>query len=207
MDAEEWEISTDPAAMFDWLINGRCNLYRTTKDGIPVGVSDRKSRLLACQLYRLHFPGSVPEQEARIKQIEDAEDTGIRYKDGSWHLTSKTGLHAVSFYSLKLPAEADLLREIIGNPFCPYFACGSYTHCFKPEATPKTIRSEWLQWSNGTVPKMAQGIYSERTFERTPILADALEDSGCCDEVFLNHLRGGNHVRGCWCIDLLLGKE
>jgi hypothetical protein len=41
-----------------------------------------------------------------------------------------------------------------------------------------------------------------------PILADALEDAGCIETAMLNHCRdGGGHVRGCWAIDRLLGKE
>jgi hypothetical protein len=41
------------------------------------------------------------------------------------------------------------------------------------------------------------------------MLADALEDSGCADQGILGHLRGQEqvHVRGCWVVDLLLGKE
>jgi hypothetical protein len=40
------------------------------------------------------------------------------------------------------------------------------------------------------------------------ILADALEEAGCTDAAILSHLRGpGPHVRGCWVVDLLLGKE
>ncbi|OWK35182.1 hypothetical protein FRUB_10024 [Fimbriiglobus ruber] len=41
-----------------------------------------------------------------------------------------------------------------------------------------------------------------------PILADALQDSGCCDDQVLTHCRGpGPHVRGCFCVDAILGKE
>ena len=40
------------------------------------------------------------------------------------------------------------------------------------------------------------------------ILTDALMDAGCDDEEILGHCRGkGPHVRGCWAVDLLLGKE
>jgi hypothetical protein len=40
------------------------------------------------------------------------------------------------------------------------------------------------------------------------VLSDALEEAGCDKEDILNHLRGpGPHVRGCWALDLLLGKE
>ena len=38
--------------------------------------------------------------------------------------------------------------------------------------------------------------------------ADALEDAGCDHDDILSHLRGlGRHVRGCWVVDLLLGKQ
>lgn len=42
---------------------------------------------------------------------------------------------------------------------------------------------------------------------RLLVLSDALEEAGAdCPELF-SHLRGlGGHVRGCWCVDLLLGK-
>jgi hypothetical protein len=40
-----------------------------------------------------------------------------------------------------------------------------------------------------------------------PILADALQDAGCDNEDILNHCRQpGEHVRGCFVVDLLLGK-
>ena len=54
----------------------------------------------------------------------------------------------------------------------------------------------------------AQAIYDDRALERLPVLADALEEAGCTDAAILEHCRGpGPHVRGCWVIDLLLGKE
>ena len=39
------------------------------------------------------------------------------------------------------------------------------------------------------------------------ILADALEEAGAEAPEILGHLRRSEeHVRGCWCVDLLLGK-
>jgi hypothetical protein len=39
------------------------------------------------------------------------------------------------------------------------------------------------------------------------VLADALEEASCTDADVLNHRRRpAVHVRGCWVIDLLLGK-
>ncbi len=83
---------------------------------------------------------------------------------------------------------ADLIRDIFGNPFRPV-----------------TLDPRWL---SSTVLDLARTIYDERVWERMPILADALMDAGCDNEEILNHCRGpGPHVRGCWAIDLVLGKE
>jgi predicted component of type VI protein secretion system len=73
----------------------------------------------------------------------------------------------------------------------------------------------WLSWRDGTVIKMAKAAYEQRlmpSVELDPallaVLADALEESGCDNQEMLTHLRGpGPHVRGCWVVDLLLGKS
>jgi hypothetical protein len=65
-----------------------------------------------------------------------------------------------------------------------------------------------LTKNEGTVPKLARAIYDDLRFEDMPILADALMDAGCHDELILAHCRqAGEHVRGCWVLDLLLAKE
>jgi hypothetical protein len=85
---------------------------------------------------------------------------------------------------------ADLLRDLVGNPF---------RHVL--------LRPSWLRWQGGVVPNLAAGIYEERAFDRLPILADALEEAGCTNSDILGHCRGpGEHVRGCWAVDLILGK-
>ena len=81
-----------------------------------------------------------------------------------------------------------LLRDIFGNPF-----------------RPERLDPRWL---TSTVLDLARTIYDERAYERMPILADALMDAGCDSEEVINHCRGpGPHVRGCWVVDLLTGRE
>lgn len=66
-----------------------------------------------------------------------------------------------------------------------------------------------LSWNDATVVHIAQTIYEAQSFELMPILADALEEAGCDNEEILNHCRHQDplHTRGCWVIDMLLGKE
>jgi hypothetical protein len=50
-------------------------------------------------------------------------------------------------------------------------------------------------------------MYDSCEFGGMPILADALQDAGCDNADVLDHCREpGEHARGCWVIDLLLGK-
>ena len=88
-------------------------------------------------------------------------------------------------------AQIALLRDITGNLF-----------------RPAALAPSWLAWNDGTVRKMAQAIYDARAFDRLPLLADALEDAGCTDAAILSHGREpGEHVRGCWVVDLVLGMS
>jgi hypothetical protein len=101
-------------------------------------------------------------------------------------LESEPARYAAAERHLLLP-----LRDIIGDP-----------------ARPVCINPYWLSWDRGTAVNLAHAIYDERAFDRLPILADALEEAGCADQDILGHCRAqGEHVRGCWAVDLLLGKE
>ncbi|HJZ57801.1 MAG TPA: hypothetical protein VKE74_22770, partial [Gemmataceae bacterium] len=63
-------------------------------------------------------------------------------------------------------------------------------------------------WRTDVVHRLAATMYESRDFAAMPTLADALEDAGCGDPDVLAHCRGfGPHVRGCWVVDLVLGKE
>jgi hypothetical protein len=85
-------------------------------------------------------------------------------------------------------AQSKIGRDIFGNPF---------------------RKVQFLRdWLTSTVIAVANSIYDERSFDRLPILANALQDAGCDNADILNHCRGeAPHVRGCWVVDLLLGKE
>jgi hypothetical protein len=88
----------------------------------------------------------------------------------------------------ELQAQAALLRDIVGNPFRPAALRPS---CRPPE-----------------VVYFAQTIYDQRAFEWLPELAASLEEAGCTDADILAHCRQpGEHVLGCWALDLVLSME
>jgi hypothetical protein len=81
-----------------------------------------------------------------------------------------------------------LLRDVIPNPYRPV--------TFSPS------------WHTDTAVALARQMYDSRDFGAMPILADALQEAGCEDATILNHCRDPKqvHVRGCWVVDLVLGK-
>lgn len=81
-----------------------------------------------------------------------------------------------------------LIRDIFGNPYRPVR--------FDPK------------WRTEAATGIAAKMYEEKDVRAMPILADALEEAGCGNETILSHCREpGTHVRGCWVVDLVLGKE
>jgi hypothetical protein len=92
-------------------------------------------------------------------------------------------------------AQTLLLRDIFGNPF--------------RRASVKPA------WQTPSVVSLAQAAYEERILPagtldptRLAVLSDALEEVGCSNAQLLEHCRGpGPHVRGCWALDLILGKS
>jgi hypothetical protein len=103
-------------------------------------------------------------------------------------------------------AYADVLRDIAGNPFR-----GGRGQQFNPRPRKKPQQEPVFrpEWRTDTVLALARGVYADRAFDRLPILADALQDAGCFSEPLLTHLRDTTvpHVRGCWALDLVLGKQ
>jgi hypothetical protein len=96
---------------------------------------------------------------------------------------------------LEILEQSKVIRDIFGNPFRPI-----------------ALNPAWL---TPTVTTLATSAYNECSLPsgeldtiRLAVLADALEEAGCDNAAILGHLRSpGPHVRGCWALDLVLGKE
>ena len=87
--------------------------------------------------------------------------------------------------------QCELLYEVFGNPYRPV-----------------TLEPHVSRWNNSCVVKLARVIYDERRWHELPILGDALADAGCVNETLLAHFyQVGEHVRGCWALDVVLGRS
>ena len=85
-------------------------------------------------------------------------------------------------------AQCDLLRDLLGNPFHP-------AH-FDPS------------WRTPQAVTLANSIFRDRAFTGLPELANLLEKAGCTNTDLLKHCRENKeHARGCWAVDLVLGKK
>jgi hypothetical protein len=195
--------------------------------------SERKLRLFACAVVRCAWKWLIRKRnrqavetaerfadglateaelkEARGRAFDNYQAWGERYDtlrnanityalQRSFLVTGDDAWKAADFVLAEAcnRGECDLLRDVFGNPFRP-----------APAVDPA-----WLTWRGGTVPQLARAVYDERRLPegtldpaRLAVLADALEDASCVDPE-LRHLRGpGPHARGCWAVDLLLGKS
>jgi hypothetical protein len=190
----------------EWLA---CDDARLTVEFIRDRLSDRKARLFACVAAGMASPRSSRNR----RKLRSAISTAAEFADGadvSTEMERLWGLWAVTLPDARQSAVetsrestishrqaemASALRCIFGNPF-------------RPVAVDPA-------WQTPTVLTLASASYDERVMPsgtldttRLAVLADALEETGCDNEDVLNHLRQpGVHVRGCWVVDLLLGKE
>jgi hypothetical protein len=199
MTESEWLACTDPLRMLDQPAARR---------------DERKLRLFACAVCRRLWGLLRDERSRRAVEVaeryadglasaeelaraaaeaEQVADLAERSRTPGWNAARTAaaaagGARAAAMRAARWGAyDADLLREVLGNPLRP------------PAADPA--------WLTPVVLAVAGAAYEERRFADLPVLGDALEDAGCDHADLLGHLRGpGPHVRGCWALDLLLGK-
>jgi hypothetical protein len=222
MEENAWLRATDPRPMLEFL-------QRTGRG------SDRKLRLFASACCRLtwHLLGGrshrkvvlmgerYAEGQATERMVEKARReayyaplkerkeagpaTWAAWRAADCLLSSVNIGKVVELVKEALDLEnADLAEPVVQTPLHSIVRCVFGN----PFSAPLPIQAAWLRWNDSTVLRIATGIYEERAFERLPVLADALLDAGCEDEDLIAHCRSaGPHVRGCFAIDLILGKE
>ncbi len=212
MTEAEWLSSTDPTAMLEFL-RGKA--------------SDRKLQLFACGCARAIWE-NLPSRDKQEVQVFEAFVDGSNEMPRrlaplggkkSWNryvplpdftrwgwggdLTERVSraasvcakIHTSHPRTSNAPVDGRCERDIQANQM----------RCIFNPFHPVTLDPHW---QTSTVLALAQGIYTERAFDRLPILADGLADAGCENPDLLNHCRSeGPHTRGCFAIDLLLNRE
>jgi hypothetical protein len=218
MTEHEWASCQNPDEMRDCLEK--------------LGLSTRKLRLFACACCR--SVGPLITLQSGWKALEVAElfadglaDEAELLRAGA-EANKRVQQAADGVYSNRLSAdyaaaEAAAEEALSAAIFASSHACGipsqtlvqcSLLRCIRPQGG-ITLDPACLRWRNGTIAKLAQAAYDERQLPaghldavRLAVLADALEECGSGDMLMITHLRCPEpHVRGCWPLDLLLGKS
>jgi hypothetical protein len=222
MKEKQWLASEEPFSMLDFLYGK---------------ASDRKLRLFACACCRKVWHSLTDRRcRAAVEQAErDADGQASKRSLTPLRVEARKAARCLNISSWRrrafhaclnavgdgpaAVAAGDAAQNAYGAAMC---GDGDYRAAWKKQAALlhdlfRPFRRITLSpaWGTPQVVALAQAAYEYRelpagTLEATrlAVLADALEDAGCDQADLLGHLRGpGPHVRGCWAVDLLLGKE
>ncbi len=180
--------------------------------------SDRKLRLFACACCRLVWQ-FLPAREGRAR-VESAE---LR-ADGR---TAVPPRRAPDFptpgpgESAALYAEVASIFACCSDAFAAALVTSAMAERADPERGGRASQAALLadvfgrpslrfspHWRTAEIEDQARAIYELRRFQDLPRLANLLEAAGCSDPSLLEHCRSrDDHVRGCWALDLVLGKS
>ncbi len=211
MTEAEWETTDRPDALLEWHFervapppgNRQILMFGLACCERLLPVHPDRAYLHALHLMEKHVEGERFEQS-----VERATDELMVVEDALDRITTFT-------MALRLPwfdreAAGIALRRLLLNlmlfrgPEEPQRLCGILRDIF---GNPFHLVEIDSRWRSSTVLDLARTIDHERRFERLPILADALMDAGCDSETLLEHCQESlEHVKGCWAIELLLGK-
>src|SRR5262245_32874615 len=229
MTEAEWLASDDPAKMLVWLTGSGRSVWLDRCKPHPA-CSDRKLRLLACAFCRREMMGWLDPPACAVVEVAERYADGEATTEELWAAKAAAKKRnpvgrtknsaAVEWVTARLQVPAAVSRGLPWerspapeNAAQPAAAKVEAVHLIRDLFGPLpfhsvTIPPTWLTWNDGTVPKMARHIYDTRDVSLLPILCDALEEAGCGKTRIIKHCRlPGDHVRGCWVLDLLLGKE
>jgi len=182
MTEAEWLECTDPVPMLEFLgprVSGE-KLDRYTRGCLMWDFLQRGGPYheVAMAVGRFYDCRIAAEEFAEeVERFKHKAGAGRDHGSGVAHAKRQPGR-----------SSSQVVREVFGNP----------------------LRTVVLDptWRPPEIVTLARLIYDTQTFDRLPVLADALEGTGCDNADILEHCRQrGTHVRGCWVVDLLLGRE
>jgi hypothetical protein len=201
MTEKEWLAGKQPRRMLDF-VRGKS--------------SDRKLRLFVCGDFRTFW-----QHLAIDEQSQAALETSERFADGlataeelkaakeKARAAARMGNEAALFAANAAASDATWAVGRLFGHITTHADRRNKVQLLRDLWGPLPFRHLAIEpsWLKAKVIKLAQSIYDDQVFDRLPALADALEDAGCHDADVLGHCRGpGPHIRGCWVLDLILGK-
>jgi hypothetical protein len=224
----EWLAGTDPEPMLEFLF-GRttdrklrlfaCASARCVHQRLAGWAKQLDERIRRSLQVAEQFADGLATKQALSEAAAAAEQACQDAKNRSGVLTRVVGPpESIGRYVAFSDAEdaawyTMLLARVFSGP-TPLAADCDLIRCIShwPPSPARQFDARLRQC--GTAQELARAAYENRRLPegtldptRLALLADALEDAGCTDAGLLGHLRGpGPHVRGCWAVDLVLGK-
>jgi hypothetical protein len=225
VDEASWLAAETPIPMLAWL---------TEPDDSPPAsrfalASPRKLRLFAaaCTLLLPRRTPGLRRAVGAALAFADGELGAPEMEAARWDITPggwtvcNPDAGEAAYYIIRDDSLTDrraemaaLLREVLGNPSRPvglrHLGNALCRRCNGAGTRPDVYPPAPCPACSCVTPA-AQGIarraYDDHDFAALPVLRDALLDAGCEDEQILAHLLEPTHARGCWALDLVLGKS
>jgi hypothetical protein len=141
--------------------------------------------------------------KARFQEVAVEADVrfSVRNRKGDFYVTLYSNINRDHYVKAVFP----MASLTSGGPFDVTFRIWMQEDIDRLLAE-MVVDPAWLEWHDGTVVKVADGIRKNRTFDRLPVLGDALEEAGCTNLTLIEHCRAGRpHYHSCWVADLLVG--
>lgn len=207
MTDAEWRFGSDPFATLEQLL------------GKPE-IRPRKLRLFALACCRNTWSRLNKSNRKALKVAERYADGLATWRELNVACSARGGIEPPELGHL---IQAAVRGAVVHDKYLPHFVpqtLGAIIELGGPEQSQyasRVLRDIFgnafppvniaPQWRTSDVLSLAQTIYDERSFDRLPELADALEEAGCGHAQIFEHLREpGLHVKGCWALDLVLGR-
>jgi hypothetical protein len=218
MTEADWLAGADPHRAMVWVRESgkvsdrRLRLFATAYCRRYRNVFDDPRSRKAVEIAELYADGLATEIQRKEAHRNARKVASDRMQEGDWSwepwiVASVASDHIGSWYAIVGAADFSATQTASSEPSGPggisptHLIWCIFVNPFRPVAFDP-------RWRTADVVGLARGIYEDRAFDRLPLLADALMDAGCAEEQLLAHCRSdGPHVRGCWAVDLVLGKE